>query len=160
MVVAKLLRGGTEAHQMKKLTATVICLIVLTMGALPLAAQTRNRSCNNRNYNSGRSNIRYDRGTTRNASYYDSRYDNSVYRNDNVYSNDDVYYGNDGSIYNDNRSVWNKHRDKITAAAGAIGGAAIGGMVGGRKGAIIGAIAGGAGTAIYTYKIRDKYRRY
>jgi hypothetical protein len=145
---------------MKKLTATAICLIVLSMGALPLAAQTRTRSCNTRTNNGGRYNARYEGRTNRNAGYYDTRYDNDVYRDDNVYTNNDVYYGDDGYVYNDNRSFWDKHRDKITTVAGAVGGAAIGGMIGGKKGAVIGAVAGGASTAIYTYKIRDKYNRY
>jgi len=56
--------------------------------------------------------------------------------------------------------VWNKHRDKITTAGGALGGALLGGLIGGKKGALIGAITGGAGAAVYTYKVRDKYRRY
>jgi outer membrane lipoprotein SlyB len=58
--------------------------------------------------------------------------------------------------YEDDRSIWEKHRDKITTAAGAGGGAILGGMVGGKKGAIIGGIAGAAGAALYTYKIRKK----
>ncbi len=62
--------------------------------------------------------------------------------------------------YGDNRSVWDRHRDKITTAGGAVGGAVIGGLIGGKKGAVIGAITGGAGAAVYTYKIRDRYRRY
>ena len=64
------------------------------------------------------------------------------------------------TLYEEDRSVWEKHRDKITTAGGAAGGAVLGGLIGGKKGAIIGAITGGAGAAIYTYKIRDKYRRY
>lgn len=58
------------------------------------------------------------------------------------------------------RSIWDKHRDKITTAGGALGGAAIGGLAGGKKGALIGAIAGGAGAALYTYKLRKKGRPY
>jgi outer membrane lipoprotein SlyB len=60
----------------------------------------------------------------------------------------------------DNRSFWEKHRDKITTAGGALGGAILGGLIGGKKGAAIGAIAGGGGAAVYTYKIRNKGRRY
>jgi hypothetical protein len=74
---------------------------------------------------------------------YDQRYDQRVYS---------------GRRYDrnwDNRSVWDKHRDKITTAAGAGAGALLGGIIGGKKGAIIGAIAGGGGAALYTYKIRD-----
>lgn len=58
------------------------------------------------------------------------------------------------------RSFWQKHRDKLTVAAGTGGGALIGGLVGGKKGALIGALAGGGGSALYTYKIRNRNRRY
>ncbi len=58
------------------------------------------------------------------------------------------------------RSIWDKHRDKITTAGGAVGGAILGGVVGGKKGAVIGALAGGGGAAIYTYKVRKRDRRY
>jgi hypothetical protein len=58
------------------------------------------------------------------------------------------------------RSFWQKHRDKLTVAIGAGSGAAIGGLVGGKKGAAIGALAGGGGSALWTYKIRDRSRRY
>ena len=64
----------------------------------------------------------------------------------------------DNGYYGDNRSVWDRSRDKITTAAGAGGGAIIGRMIGGTRGAIVGAIAGGGAAALYTYKIRDKYR--
>ena len=60
----------------------------------------------------------------------------------------------------DDRSFWEKHRDKITTAGGAVGGAILGGLLGGKKGALIGAMAGGGGAAVYTYKIRNKDRRY
>jgi outer membrane lipoprotein SlyB len=115
---------------MKKLLATLICVVVLSMTALPVAAQRRARWANRQVYN------------TR----YDSRYDNNIYNDDYVYDRD--------------RSVWDKHRDKITTAGGVVGGALLGGLIGGKKGAIIGAITGGAGAAVYTYKIRDKYRGY
>jgi hypothetical protein len=58
------------------------------------------------------------------------------------------------------RSFWQKHRDKLTVAAGAGGGALLGGLLGGKKGAAIGALAGGGGSALYTYKIRNRNRRY
>jgi len=80
---------------------------------------------------------------------YDQRYDQRVYS---------------GRQYNrdwyDNRSVWDRHRDKLTTAAGAGGGALLGGLFGGTKGAIIGAIAGGGGAALYTYKLRNNRDRY
>ncbi len=57
------------------------------------------------------------------------------------------------------RSFWSKHRDKLTVAMGAGGGALVGGLIGGKKGAAIGALGGGAGSALYTYKIRNRDNR-
>jgi hypothetical protein len=56
------------------------------------------------------------------------------------------------------RTFWQKHRDKLTTAMGAGGGAVLGAIIGGGKGAAIGALAGGAGSALYTYKIRRHHR--
>jgi hypothetical protein len=58
------------------------------------------------------------------------------------------------------RSFWQKHRDKLTVAAGTGGGALVGGLIGGKKGAAIGALGGAGGSALYTYKIRNRNRRY
>jgi len=58
------------------------------------------------------------------------------------------------------RSFWDKHRDKLTVGAGTGAGAALGAILGGRKGAIIGALAGAGGSALYTYKVRDRNRYY
>jgi hypothetical protein len=56
-----------------------------------------------------------------------------------------------------NRSVWDRSRDKLTVVAGAGAGAAPGGLAGGKKGALVGA----GGSALYTYKLRDRNdRRY
>jgi hypothetical protein len=135
---------------MKKILALLVSLVVLTMAALPAAAQTRRRCANNQT--ASRYDSRYDTRYGRTTAY-DPRYDNGVYRNDQaIYPYDRYGY--------DNRSFWQKHRDKITTAGGAVGGAAIGGLIGGKKGAIIGAVTGGVGAAVYTYKIRDRYRRY
>ena len=136
---------------MKKLIATFITLILLSIAAMPVAAQTRGRSANRTTYN-GRSASRYDRNVDRSRGYRNDAYRNDVYRND-TYNNDTYRYGQ-------NRSVWEKHRDKITTAGGAVGGALLGGLIGGKKGAVIGAITGGAGAAVYTYKVRDRNRRY
>jgi len=79
------------------------------------------------------------------------------------------YYGsNTGSrqVYYDyntqprKRSFWQKHRDKLTVAMGAGGGALLGGLIGGKKGAAIGALAGGGGSALWTYKLRKRNRTY
>ena len=136
MVIAK--EREKEIGEMKKAIAIVITLFVLSMSALPVAAQTRRYSTRRTAYS------RYD-GRTYN------RYRAERYRYDDRYEDD--------YDYRDNRSVWQRHRDKITTAAGAGGGAIVGGLIGGKKGAIIGAITGGAGAALYTYKIRDKNRR-
>lgn len=58
------------------------------------------------------------------------------------------------------RSFWSKHRDKLTVAAGTGAGAVIGGLIGGKKGAAIGALSGAGGSALYTYKLRNRNRRY
>ena len=60
--------------------------------------------------------------------------------------------------YRRHRTFWHKHRDKLTTAGAALGGAAIGGLAGGKKGAAIGALAGGGGGALYTYKLRKRHR--
>jgi hypothetical protein len=57
------------------------------------------------------------------------------------------------------RSFWQKHRDKLTVAAGTGGGALLGGLIGGKKGALIGGLAGAGGSALYTYKLRKKNGR-
>ncbi len=128
---------------MKRLFATITCLVALTFAAVPVSAQQRarvyNKTVQQRNYDQ-RVNSRYnDRayGDSRSARVYDDRY----------YDYED-------------RSRWEKSRDKITTAGGAVGGAVLGGLIGGKKGAIIGAITGGGAAALYTYKIRDKNRRY
>jgi hypothetical protein len=121
---------------MKKLFATAICLVALIIAAMPVSAQTRYRTTNRR--------------SVQNSRQYD-RYSNRVNRASNRVNRASDYQ------YDRNRSVWDKHRDKITTAGGAVGGAILGGLIGGKKGAIIGAITGGAGAAVYTYKIREKY---
>ena len=57
------------------------------------------------------------------------------------------------------RTFWQKHRDKLTLAMGTGGGAILGGLVGGKKGAGIGALAGLGGSALYTYKLRNRNHR-
>lgn len=76
-------------------------------------------------------------------------------------------YSNEGSVaYNHvvaaprGRTFWQKHRDKLTLAMGSGGGAMLGGLIGGKKGAGIGALAGLGGSALYTYKLRNRRHRY
>ena len=58
------------------------------------------------------------------------------------------------------RTFWQKHRDKLTVAGSALGGAAIGGIAAGKKGAAIGSLVGAGSGALYTYKIRKRHRHY
>src|ERR1700686_1951139 len=75
-------------------------------------------------------------------------------------------YSNGRSVYYDygnqprGRTFWQKHRDKLTVAMGTGGGALLGGLIGGKRGAGIGALAGAGGSALYTYKLRKRTRRY
>ncbi len=69
-----------------------------------------------------------------------------------------VYY--DYGSTNHGRTFWQKHRDKLTVAVGTGGGALIGGLIGGKKGAGIGSLAGLGSSALYTYKLRKRTRRY
>jgi outer membrane lipoprotein SlyB len=57
-------------------------------------------------------------------------------------------------------SYYRRHRNRINMAVGTGGGAILGGLVGGRKGALIGAGAGLGGSALYTYKLNPKTRKY
>jgi hypothetical protein len=118
---------------MKKGLITIFCLLVLTLTSLPVAAQTRYR--------------RFD-----NSRRYEQRSGDWRYR-------DRVYNGRRGSWDRD-RGFWDEHRDKLTTGIGAGAGAVVGAAVGGKKGAVIGALLGGGGAALYTYKLRDKDRRY
>ena len=80
-----------------------------------------------------------------------------VYRNsDSRSSSSRVYY----DYQPRKRSFWDKHRDKLTVAIGTGAGAAVGGLIGGKKGAAIGALSGAGGSALWTYKLRNRDRQY
>lgn len=57
-------------------------------------------------------------------------------------------------------SYYRRHRNRINLAAGTGGGALIGGLLGGGKGALIGAGIGAGSSALYTYKLNPKKRKY
>jgi hypothetical protein len=73
------------------------------------------------------------------------------------YSHGRVYY--DYGTAPRGRTFWQKHRDKLTVAAGSGAGALVGGLIGGKKGAGIGLLGGGVGSALYTYKLRNRTRQ-
>jgi hypothetical protein len=113
--------------------------VLLAGAALPAMAQTR------RDRYTGRSAVQ--------SRQYDRRYETSRRGN---YDRRGRY----GRGYED-RSFWDKNRDKLTVAAGTGAGAVIGGVTGGKKGAVIGALLGAGGSALYTYKLRNRdNRRY
>ena len=128
---------------MKKILTFALAMAILAVAAGPGFAQGRN--CRSRNYDS-RS---YDSRTYDSQGYYNSQgnYDNSR-----------AYYDY-GSPSGDG-SALGRHRDKLTVAAGTVGGAIIGSLLGGRRGAAIGALAGAGGSALYTYKLRNRRYRY
>ena len=132
---------------MKKIFGAVLCLVLLAGASVPTWAQGRGRYCAPRQQSR-----RYDNN------YRQARYDRNAGYNRNRSS-----YNRNGSYdrRNDNRSFWQRHRDKLTVAGGTGTGAAIGGATGGRKGAVIGALLGAGGSALYTYKLRNRrnYRR-
>lgn len=57
-------------------------------------------------------------------------------------------------------SYYRRHRNRINMALGTGAGALIGGLAGGGKGALIGAGVGLGGSALYTYKLNKKKRKY
>src|SRR5687767_6131926 len=57
-------------------------------------------------------------------------------------------------------SYYRRHRNRINMAVGTGAGALIGGLIGGKKGALIGAGVGAGSSALYTYKLNKKKRRY
>ncbi|HEX8736471.1 MAG TPA: YMGG-like glycine zipper-containing protein [Pyrinomonadaceae bacterium] len=63
------------------------------------------------------------------------------------------------TVYN-RPSFYRRHRNVINMGIGTAAGAILGGIIGGKKGALIGAGTGLGGSALYTYKIRPKQRRY
>ena len=120
----------------RMLGASLMCLMLLAATVSPALAQ---------NYRGGR----YYNGRVATQQQQYRRYDNARR------SNYDRRYSD---RYND-RSVWERSRDKVTVAGGAGAGAIVGALAGGRKGAIIGALVGAGGSALYTYKLRDRNNR-
>lgn len=133
---------------MKKVFALILTLSVLAAVAAPTFAQRRSRRSCDSTYSTRRNARTYDYDSARTRTYYDNSRVN--------YDNSRVYYDYG---YRD-RSFWDKHRDKLTLAIGTGAGATIGALVGGKRGAIIGAASGLGGSALYTYKIRNRGNRY
>ena len=56
--------------------------------------------------------------------------------------------------------VYQKHRNLINIGIGTGAGALLGALIGGKRGAGIGALAGAGSSALYTYKLNPKTKRY
>lgn len=57
-------------------------------------------------------------------------------------------------------SYYRRHRNRVNMAIGTGAGALVGGLVGGGKGALIGGGTGLGASALYTYKLNKKKRKY
>ena len=134
---------------MKRIFTILMAITILAVVAVPSFGQGRSRRSNDSQSGNSRNDSRS----------YDSRsYDSRSYSSQGYYDNSTAYYDY-GTQYR-NGSVWDRHRDKLTVGAGTAGGAILGGLIGGRRGAVIGALAGAGGSALYTYKLRNRGYRY
>jgi outer membrane lipoprotein SlyB len=78
-----------------------------------------------------------------------------------TYRNYNARYATRGYYAEQRRpSFYRRHRNVIHMAIGTGAGALLGGLIGGGRGAGIGALAGLGGSALYTYKLNPKKRRY
>lgn len=72
------------------------------------------------------------------------------------------YYGNSRNtrtVYK-KPSLYRRHRNLFNIAIGTGAGALIGGLLGGKKGALYGTAIGAGSSALYTYKLKPKQRKY
>ena len=129
---------------MKKFLAGLVVLFVLLVG-LPLAADAQ--TCRGRNNYSGK------RYTNRNVSRnnYGNRYG---YNNSNRRSS-----STRGYTYQ-RPNFYQRHRNLINLGIGTGGGAIIGALAGGKRGALIGTAIGAGSSALYTYVLNPKKKRY
>lgn len=142
---------------MKKfLVGTLMTMVFAVL--LPISASAHN-NCRRHYRSSGYSNAYYGYNNVRyrNRAYNNRRNYRSSYRRSARYSSyQPAYY----STYSRRPSFYRRHRNVINMAIGTGGGAILGGLMGGRRGAAIGALLGAGGSALYTYKLNPKKRRY
>src|SRR5687767_4403449 len=134
---------------MKKFLVTTIMFVVFGVG-LPLSVEAHNGCSRHRKVRSSytsRTYYRRNRGYSRSAYYR-----NAYYRNGYAYA-PRTYVSRRPSFYR-------RHRNVINMAIGTGAGALLGGLIGGGRGAGIGALVGLGGSALYTYKLNPKKRRY
>lgn len=69
-------------------------------------------------------------------------------------------YGRARYVRSAKPSFYRRHRNRINMGIGTAAGAILGGLLGGRRGALIGGAAGLGGSALYTYKLVPKKKKY
>jgi len=136
----------------------LVGILMLTVLAIVLPLSVSGQSYCRRNFRG--SSARYSNAYYRNnsARYRNRRSYRRSYRQPAYYSSyQPTYY----TTYSSNRpSFYRRHRNVINMAIGTGGGLVLGGLLGGRRGAGVGALLGAGGSALYTYKLRPKQRRY
>ena len=140
---------------MKKFLVGILMLMVLAI-VLPLSVSGQSYCRKNFRGSSARyGNAYYGNNFAR---YKNRRSYHRSYRQPAYYSSyQPTYY----TTYSSNRpSFYRSHRNVINMAIGTGGGLVLGGLLGGRRGAGVGALLGAGGSALYTYKLRPKQRRY
>ena len=141
---------------MKKTLAAFVILFVFAI-TVPVSVNAQRcdkkyrKSYSSKQYDARRANYRYNQG-------YNRRYANRGYSNYNRGYN--RRYADNGYVYERRPSFYRRHRNVINIAAGTGAGALIGGLLGGKRGALIGAAVGAGGSALYTYGINPKKKRY
>ena len=140
---------------------TLVGLLMFFVFAVTVPSAVNAQYCRGKSYRKstyGRNYSRNSRSYGRNYARYNRSYGRSYARN--RYYNS--YYSTPQYVYTTrNRpSFYRRHRNLINVGIGTGAGALIGALVGGKKGALIGTAIGAGGSALYTYGIRPKKRRY
>ena len=126
--------------------------VPLTVEAHNCGRKKYRKSSYSRNYS--RYNRSYSRNYARTSRYYGRSYARNRYY--------DSYYSEPQYVYTTRRrpSFYRRHRNLINVGIGTGAGALIGALVGGKRGALIGTAIGAGGSALYTYGLNPKKRRY
>mgnify|MGYP001321869813 FL=1 len=153
---------------MKKFLVGTFLLFVF---AVTLPILTYGQSCNRRSYRNSSSNYRYayNNGNNERRGYNRRNYNRRrssdygyAYYPVNNRRNYNRGYSQPSNYYDGQQrpSFYRRHRNLVNIGIGTGAGALLGGLIGGRRGIGWGALAGGGSSALYTYKIRPKQRRY